>query len=402
MKTKIILFLLFSFFSVNTAQVANHIVIAEIYGDGGNSGAVYKYDYVVLYNPTQNDIDLSTWSVQYSPATNYDYEVINLRDTILAFGYYLIRLKSSGENGSELPVNPNVIGNINISATSGKIALVNNNEAINNMFDENVVDFVGYGSQANEYEGTNYAIYPSYSTRSLCRKDNNGNNTYGNGNGWDTNDNRNDFFTNTQPSPLPVELIYFTGTANGNYVLLKWATATEVNNYGFEILRKNLSSTDNDWEKIGFVDGGGNSNSPKYYYFVDKPSGGDEFAYKLKQIDYDGTYTYSEEITIRIVLANIEYNLSNETILFHIFPNPFNPTTKIKYLIPDNDEYFNKKIIIKVFDISGNVVKVLKDDITSPGSYEINFSGSNLSSGIYIVALTIGNKTFIQKCILIK
>ncbi|MCX7797010.1 MAG: lamin tail domain-containing protein [Melioribacter sp.] len=392
MRTKVFLLFLFSIASTH-AQIADHVVIAEVYANGGNSGAIYKYDYVVLYNPTPDNINLSGWSIQYSPATNYNYVSLTLTGIIYAKSYYLIQLYSSGNIGSELPTAPNLIGNINLSGTAGKVALVNNSEVISNKNDINVVDFVGYGSTANEYEGSNYAIYPSSASRSLCRKDNNGGTTYGNGNGWDSNDNRNDFFSNTIPSPLPVELTSFLGVAQRNYVLLKWTTATEVNNYGFEILRRNL--LDDNWCIVGFVEGNGNSNSPKNYYFVDEPVGGSEFAYKLKQIDYDGTFEYSNEIFVKL-------DLSSNLELFPNYPNPFNPITKIKYSIPDDEVFVGKRVLVKILDILGREIKILKDDFANPGIYELEFDGSDLASGLYFISLTSGNQTLIRKCLLVK
>jgi len=393
-----ILLLLLCFSSVNFSQVANHIVIAEIYAAGGNTGAVYKYDYVVLYNPLQNDVDLNGWSLQYSPATSYNYNnnIILLSGTIKSNSYYLIQLYSGGDIGNELPTIPNVTGNTNLSASGGKVALVNNLEAISNRFDINVVDFVGYGSSANEFEGSNYAIYPSYATRSLCRKDNNGNETYGiNGNGWDSDDNRNDFFSNNIPSPLPVELVSFNAISFGSKVQLTWSTATEVNNYGFELLRLNKTFADNQWNKIAFIPGNGNSNSPKFYSYIDEPTGGYEFLYKLKQIDYDGSFEYSDEIYVKL-------DLPKQIKLYQNFPNPFNPITKIKYSIPDNVNHTSTKIVIKIFDVLGKEIKTLADDFYYPGNYEIEFDGSNLSAGIYYVVLMTDNQKFIKKCLLLK
>ena len=381
------------------SQVANHIVIAEIYGDGGNSGAVYKYDYIVLYNPTQSDVNITGWSLQYSSATSYNYSnnLLTLNGTIKSNSYYLIQLYSGGDRGNSLPTTPNITGNINLSGTAGKIALVSNSEAITNKSDVDVVDFVGYGSTANEYEGSNYAVYPSSSAKSLCRKDNNGNETYGiNGNGWDSDDNRNDFFSNSIPSPLPVELISFTAIPFGNKVQLNWSTATEVNNYGFELLRFNKSPhANNQWQKVAFIPGNGNSNSLKFYSYVDEPSNGYEFVYKLKQIDYDGTFEYSYEIPVKL-------ELPNDVKLHQNFPNPFNPITKVRYSIPDNNSHSSRKVIIKVFDILGKEIITLVNDFYYPGNYEVEFDGSNLSAGVYYIVLITENQKFINKCLLIK
>ena len=220
--------------------VADHLVIAEIYGGGGNSLATYTHDYIVLYNPTGNPVDLSTWSVQYASAAGDFNNQTNLVGAINPGEYYLIQ-QSGGSNGIPLPVTPNVIGGINLSQSSGKVALVNNQTAITGITDENVVDFVRYGPAANEYEGVGPALAPS-ATSSIRRKDNSNNNTYGiNGSGWDSDNNVNDFYVEpdlVNNPPLPVELSYFSASIIGSSVKLNWITETEQNNYGFEVERK--------------------------------------------------------------------------------------------------------------------------------------------------------------------
>ena len=125
---------------------------------------------------------------------------------------------------------------------------------------------------------------------------------------------------------IPVELISFTSEVDNNVVTLLWQTATETNNSGFEILR----STQNDksiWERIGFVEGKGTTTEIQSYSFQDKPEAG-IYKYKLKQIDFDGTFAYSSEIEVEVKAPNV-FSLEQN------YPNPFNPTTKIKYTIPD-------------------------------------------------------------------
>jgi hypothetical protein len=119
-------------------------------------------------------------------------------------------------------------------------------------------------------------------------------------------------------TPTPVELLYFAGNLNGNNVELRWRTETEVNNYGFDIERTKDNS---DWITIGFVEGHGNSNSPKQYNFIDpdiNQSG--TYYYRLKQIDNDGTYEYSDVVSVEVGVPKIFYLSQN-------YPNPFNPTT---------------------------------------------------------------------------
>lgn len=182
-------------------------------------------------------------------------------------------------------------------------------------------------------------------------------------------------------NPLPVELVSFTGVANGNKVTLEWSTATEIDNYGFEIersLTQTLSEGEdfNNWEKVGFVEGHGNSNSPKEYSFTDIPQGGTKFQYRLKQIDKDGKYEYSSSVSIEI-------NAPNQYSLKQNYPNPFNPSTKIAYSIP-NDGF----VTLKVFDVLGREVASLVNENQKVGSYEVLLDGSLLVSGLYICKMS--------------
>jgi hypothetical protein len=192
---------------------------------------------------------------------------------------------------------------------------------------------------------------------------------------------------------LPVELNSFTATSNQNTVNLKWQTATEVNNFGFEIERKVHTSTSlsvTEWEKIGFVNGSGNSNSPKNYSFSDNnPSGGSKFLYRLKQIDNDGQFEYSDAVEVEIV--------PKEFVLYQNYPNPFNPTTKINYSVP-----FDSKVIISIYSITGELVRELVNDNVETGSYSVDFNGSNLASGMYIYKMAAGNFVKTYKMMLMK
>ncbi|MFB7138418.1 DNA/RNA non-specific endonuclease [Gottfriedia sp. NPDC056225] len=171
------------------AAVGTHVVISEVYGGGGNSGSSYKNDYIELYNPTDSSVSLSGWSIQYASSTGTFSSITNLTGTISSHQYYLIKEASGGGGTVDLPTS-DVTGTINLSASSGKVALANVTTSVSGSTSSNVVDFVGFGS-ANDSETSPTGTLSA--TTSTERKDNNGGTTQGNGNGWDTNNNANDF-----------------------------------------------------------------------------------------------------------------------------------------------------------------------------------------------------------------
>jgi DNA/RNA endonuclease G (NUC1) len=164
----------------------DHVVISQIYGGGGNSGATFTNDYIELYNPTGISFSLTGWSLQYTSATGTTWTNKQpIGGTIAPGEYYLVSLASGGAVGSPLPVAPNIVGDINMSATAGKIALVNNSDSLTGGCpvgaDVNIVDFLGYGTTATCHEGTANAPAPGNST-ALFRKTNGSTDTDQNGN----------------------------------------------------------------------------------------------------------------------------------------------------------------------------------------------------------------------------
>ncbi|MCH8035283.1 MAG: T9SS type A sorting domain-containing protein [Bacteroidetes bacterium] len=207
-------------------------------------------------------------------------------------------------------------------------------------------------------------------------------------------------YTTLITSPLPVELSSFSGIFQNGKVKLLWKTETEVNNYGFEILRfaqNNVHSEpdlsgEESWEKIGFVEGHGNSNSPKSYEFVDKNVLYGKHYYRLKQIDNDGSFEYSDVVEVDVP------TLQDYVILEQNYPNPFNPETKIRFVVNDNTH-----VSLKIFDAVGTEIAEIFNNIVETGkTYEINFDGSQLSSGVYYYSLTAGNHKQIRKMLLLK
>jgi hypothetical protein len=168
---------------------------------------------------------------------------------------------------------------------------------------------------------------------------------------------------------LPVELVSFSGKYLNNSVWLSWTTASEINNQGFEIERR----TNSTWDKIGYVAGICNSLIKIEYSFEDKNTSAETSQYRLKQIDYDGSFQYSAVISV--TAAPTVFSIGN-------YPNPFNPSTKIKYSVP-----LESRINILIYNILGEKIDELVNEIQLPGNYEMNWSGNNHPSGIYLLSI---------------
>jgi hypothetical protein len=191
-------------------------------------------------------------------------------------------------------------------------------------------------------------------------------------------------------APLPVELESFTAEISDNTVILKWQTETEVDNYGFDIERKSENTGSQTWKKIGFIEGNGNSNSPKLYSFVDGNVDLGKYYYHLKQVDTDGSFTYSEIIEVDLG-SPTKFEISQN------YPNPFNPSTTISYSVPAKEF-----VSIKVYDVLGKEVTTLVNDEKPAGSYEIEFNATASPSGVYFYQLKAGDFVETKKMILLK
>ncbi len=190
----------------------------------------------------------------------------------------------------------------------------------------------------------------------------------------------------TWGDPLPVEFTSFTASALNSGVILEWTTASEINNNGFEVERKGTG----EFENIGFVSGNGTTSESKSYTFTDAGLQSGNYSYRLKQIDFDGSFSYSDVVEVEIT-APAEFSL------FQNYPNPFNPSTRITFTIP-NAGYTT----LKVFDVLGNEVASLLDKELAQGNYDINFNAANLTSGIYYYTLRTGNLVETKKMMLLK
>ncbi len=190
--------------------------------------------------------------------------------------------------------------------------------------------------------------------------------------------------------PLPVELISFSVSMLDNSVKLNWRTETELNNCGFEIQKSEVRNQATDWNRIGFVEGNGNSNSPKNYEFIDREIKTGKYLYRLKQIDNDGSYEYSNVI-------EIDLGMPGKFILNQNYPNPFNPKTIISYEVP-----LGGAVKIMIYDEIGNEITTLVNEFKEAGIHSISFDASELPSGVYIYKMQAGSFVETKKMILLK
>jgi hypothetical protein len=163
-----------------------------------------------------------------------------------------------------------------------------------------------------------------------------------------------------------------------------------VSNYGFDVERKRQEVRSETWETIGFVEGHGNSNSPKEYSFVDGNVTAGKYSYRLKQLDTDGNYEYSKVI-------DVEFSSPTKFELSQNYPNPFNPVTTISYSLPESGN-----VKLAVYNLLGEQVAELVNGFKEAGIHKINFNAENFNSGIYLYMLDTEKGTLMNKMTLLR
>ncbi len=191
---------------------------------------------------------------------------------------------------------------------------------------------------------------------------------------------------------LPVQMTSFTAVLQGTSALLKWSTATETNNSGFQIERSIEGSSV--WAEVAFVNGAGTNSSPKTYSYEDKNLAPGKYVYRIKQIDNDGKTTiYNPN-----ALPKVDAGVSNTLQLCGNYPNPFNPTTNMQFSVPQ-DGYAS----LKVYNMLGQEVATLFAGMAKAGHYiPATFNASRLASGIYFARLQYSGKSLMQRMLLMK
>jgi hypothetical protein len=198
-----------------------------------------------------------------------------------------------------------------------------------------------------------------------------------------------DQFLGSFDAPLPVELSAFTAKfREKDKVDLNWITKTEVQNYGFYVERK---INNGEWQSLTFVEGHGNSNSPKAYSYADKDlfAGGTKFQYRLKQVDTDGQFEYSDIVEVEIVPT--EFELSQN------YPNPFNPSTTIRFSLPKQTQ-----LKISLYNMLGEFVEAIAEGTYDTGYHKVVLNASNLPSGMYVYRIESNDFVQTKKMMLLK
>ena len=187
---------------------------------------------------------------------------------------------------------------------------------------------------------------------------------------------------------IPVELSAFSLTTDNNNVNLNWSTASETNNNGFSIERKSQGVSD--WKEVAFISGKGTTTDRVNYNYTDKAVAVGNYIYRLKQIDFDGTFSYSNEI-------EVEINPPSEFALYQNYPNPFNPGTTIKFSLP-----VQSHVKLSLYNNIGQLVTEIVNSSREAGYHEVNFNGAELSSGVYFYSLEAGEFRSVKKMLFMK
>ena len=179
----------------------------------------------------------------------------------------------------------------------------------------------------------------------------------------------------------------FNASVSGNSIKLIWKTASEKNNYGFEVQRKD-KDLEKAWENIGFIKGFNTSSAQKEYTFLDENPPVSSLLYRLKQINTNGSIEYSD-------IININFQVPTEFALDQNYPNPFNPSTTIPFSIVEAG-----KINLTIYNVLGEKITTLVNGYKEASKYSVKFNSSNLPSGLYFYKLTTKNHT-VKKMMLV-
>ena len=200
---------------------------------------------------------------------------------------------------------------------------------------------------------------------------------------------------------LPIQLAYFGATAvpNRNNVLFTWGTVSEVNNYGFYVQQSVATPSSFVDVPNSFVVGQGNTTVPHDYSWTQYNVDPGTYYYRLKQVDLDGSLHYNDpvEVVVEALTGTGEQSIPGVFSLSQNFPNPFNPSTLIRYTLPKESP-----VSLKVYNALGQQVADLVEGLQQAGEYQVQLDASSLASGTYIYRLSAGDFTSSRKFIVLR
>ena len=195
---------------------------------------------------------------------------------------------------------------------------------------------------------------------------------------------------------LPVQFANFVASPMMSGVFLSWSTKTEVDNAGFEVERRSVNPQSAlntpQWERLAFIPGAGTSTSERSYSYTDGGLAPGRYAYRIKQIDRSGAYTYYREAEVEIGAAPKEFTLNDA------YPNPFNPSTTINFTLGASD-----RAVLKVYDVLGREITTLFDGMAEAGRVNrVQWNAAGIPSGMYFARLESGGMSAMKKLVLLK
>ena len=199
--------------------------------------------------------------------------------------------------------------------------------------------------------------------------------------------------------PLPITLASFAAKINlsGQGVKLEWGTISEVNNYGCYVQRRLASDSLFTEIPNSFVAGHGTTLEGQHYTYTDGTVGPGQWSYRLRQIDLDGTARYSEPVSVDLLTGVKDKEIPEAFALRQNYPNPFNPSTRIRY-----DLTRATRVSLKVFNMLGQEVTTLVDEMQEAGYRSVEFQTSGMASGVYLFRLQAGTFIETRKMIVVK
>jgi len=359
-------------FKAGTDAVLPKIVINEI--NYNSASSFDTEDWIELYNNNGSSVDISDWIFKDSD----DGHIFTIPDgTILNTDSYLVLCIDTTLFKPLFPDVNNFIGNVGFGLSgSGELVRLYDNQMT-------LIDSLIY------YDSTPWPTEADGNGASLSLENPNLDNSiaenWAASVGHGTPGRVNDIYTT-----IPVELTSFTVEAVDGNIIIKWSTATEKNNRGFYVER-DIKGT---WQSIHFTPGRGTTVSYSSYKFTDvlpEEIESSSIKYRLRQVDFDGSYTFSGIVEVQLNLVPGKFELKQN------YPNPFNPTTSINYTI-GNRQF----ITIKVYDLLGREIQTLVNEEKKAGFYKVDFDASNFPSGVYFYQLITRDFVAIKKMILMK